>query len=132
MTDQKEYPHITSRIKAAFADSVVILVFMLIITSIFSTLTEVPDWARIAAFVFVFGLYDPIFTSLFGGTIGHMIFRIRVKREKDETKNISLPFAIIRFLIKVLLGFISLLTVGANQKRKAIHDSIARSVVIYN
>jgi uncharacterized RDD family membrane protein YckC len=43
---------------------------------------------RIAAFLFVFVFYDPIFTSLFGGTLGHIMFGIRVKGEDDES-NIS-------------------------------------------
>lgn len=131
MEEEKKYPHVSDRVKAAFIDSVVMIIFMIIFTSIFRSMDQVPDWARISAFVFIFGLYDPIFTSSFGGTIGHMVFQIRVKREKDETKNIIFPFAIIRFLFKVLLGWISLLTVGSSKKRKAIHDGIAGSVVVY-
>ena len=131
MEEEKEYPHVSDRVKAAFIDSIVMIIFMIIVTSVFGSMDQVPDWARISAFVFIFGLYDPIFTSSFGGTIGHMVFQMRVKREKDETKNIIFPFAIIRFLFKILLGWISLLTVGSSKKRKAIHDAIAGSVVVY-
>ena len=131
MKEEKEYPHISDRVKAVVADTVVLIIFMIIVTSIFGSMDQVPDWARISAFVFIFGLYDPIFTSSFGGTIGHMLFQIRVKREKDETRNIIFPLAIIRFLIKVLLGWISLLSVGFSEKRRAIHDAIAGSVVVY-
>ena len=46
------------------------------------------------------------------------------------TKNISFPFALVRYLLKMFLGWISLLTITANDKKKAIHDFVAKSVVI--
>lgn len=104
---------------------------MIIVTYVFALFEDVPDNARIAAFVFIFFLYDPIFTSSFGGTLGHMMFGIRVKREKNQVRNILFPLALIRFFLKALLGWISLLTVSGNEKRKAIHDYVAGSVVIF-
>jgi len=69
---------------------------------------------------------------LFGGTIGHFLIGIRVKRERKPEKNIIFPFALIRFVVKATLGWISLLTVSNNLKRKAIHDHMIGSVVIYS
>jgi uncharacterized RDD family membrane protein YckC len=60
-----------------------------------------------------------------------MMIGIRVKRESDEKKNILFPLAIIRFIVKASLGWISLLTVTGNSKRKAIHDYLIGSVVVY-
>ena len=128
---EENYPGVSDRVRAVIADSFVIIIFMIIVTYTFSIFENVPDSARIIAFVFIIFLYDPIFISAFGGTIGHMMFGIRVKREKNQQKNIHFPLAIIRFLVKTLLGLISLLTVSGNKKRKAIHDSIVGSVVIY-
>jgi hypothetical protein len=56
---------------------------------------------------------------------------IRVKRESNEEKNILFPFAVMRYIVKASLGWVSLLTVSGNEKRQAIHDSIAGSVVVY-
>jgi len=100
---------------------------------IFSAFENVPDPYRIWTMIFIFGLYDPIFTSLFGGTIGHLIIGIKVKRESNENKNIILPLALIRYTIKALLGWISLISVmvKSNKKRRAIHDFSAGSVVVY-
>lgn len=125
------YAGIADRVKAVVTDSFVIVIFIVIVTYSFSAFEHVPDHGRIIAFVFIFFLYDPIFTSVFGGTIGHMMFGIRVKREKNQVKNILFPLAIIRFIVKASLGLISLLTVSGNKKRKAIHDSLAGSVVIH-
>lgn len=130
MTEEK-YPGVLDRVKAMVTDGIVVVVLILGITYIFSYFEKVPDNAKIIAFVFIFLLYDLIFTSLFGGTIGHMLIGIRVKREINEEKNILFPLAILRFLVKVLLGWISLLTVTSNKKRKAIHDYLIGSVVVY-
>jgi len=127
----ENYPGVAIRVKAVVSDSIVMLILIIIVTYAFSVFENVPDNARIIAFIFIFFLYDPLFTSVFGGTIGHMMFGLRVKREKDQMKNILFPLAIIRFLVKVSLGWISLLTVSGNKKRKAIHDYLVGSVVVF-
>jgi len=127
----ENYPGVAIRVKAVVSDSIVMLILIIIVTYAFSVFENVPDNARIIAFIFIFFLYDPIFTSVFGGTIGHMMFGLRVKREKNQMKNILFPLAIIRFLVKVSLGWISLLTVSGNKKRKAIHDYLVGSVVVF-
>ena len=128
---ETNYSGVAVRVKALVADYVVILGFMIIVTYTFSIFEHVPDNARIIAFVLIFFLYDPIFVSVFGGTIGHMMFGIRVKREKNHQKNILFPVAIVRFIVKILLGWISLVTISGNEKKQAIHDSFVGSVVLY-
>jgi len=125
------YPGLFDRIKAVTVDSIVLIIFMMIITDIFSTFENVHDTTRIFAFLFIFLLYDPICTSIFGGTIGHILIGIRVKRENNPEKNIIFPLAFLRYLLKASLGWISLLSVMGNEKRQAIHDAMVKSVVIY-
>lgn len=126
------YPTLPDRIKAVIVDAIVMIVLMLAVTYLFEAIKTTPNMARAIAFLFIFVFYDPIFTSSFGGTIGHMLIGIRVKRDRDQTKNIQFHLAIIRFIIKALLGWISLITVTSNPKRKAIHDIAVKSIVIYN
>ena len=128
---KEKYPGLLDRVKAIVTDGVVMILFMLAATYVFSLFENVPDNAKIIAFVFIFILYDPIFTSSFGGTVGHMMVGIRVKRENNERKNILFPFAIVRFIVKASLGWISLLTVTGNVKSRAIHDYLVGSVVVY-
>ena len=130
MTKEK-YPGLLDRVKAILTDGIVILILIFAFTYIFSLFENVPDYLKIIAFVFIFILYDPLFTSTFGGTIGHMMIGIRVKREANEISNILFLSAILRFIVKVFLGWISLLTVTSNEKRKAIHDYLVGSVVVY-
>ncbi len=128
---QINYPTLLDRIKAVFADYIILILCMFCISYTFEYINTNNDLIRIIAFLFVFCLYDPLFTSIFGGTIGHLMFGIRVKREQNEEKNIFFLLAILRFFFKFLLGWISLLTVTSNNKKKAIHDYIVKSVVIY-
>ncbi len=128
---EKNYPVLMDRVKAALIDSMFLIGEIILASYIFSLFENVPDYAKIIVFVFIFLLYDPLFTSLFGGTIGHMIMNIRVKRSRNEERNILFPLAIIRFIVKVFLGWLSLLTVTGNNKKKAIHDMVVGSVVIF-
>ena len=128
---EENYPGVIYRMKAIITDGLVTIILIIAITYIFSLFDSVHDNVRIIAFVFIFLLYDPLFTSIFGGTIGHMIIGLRVKRESNEQKNILFPLAVLRYIVKALLGGISLLTISGNKKNKAIHDFLVGSVVVY-
>lgn len=128
---ENNYPSLLDRIKSTFIDTLVLIGEIMLASYIFSLFENVPDSARIIVFVFIFILYDPLFISIFGGTIGHMLMNIRVKRNSGEQKNILFPLALIRFIIKVFLGWLSLLTVIGSNQKKAIHDMAVGSVVIY-
>ncbi|MEQ8365048.1 MAG: RDD family protein [Cyclobacteriaceae bacterium] len=129
--NEENYPGVLMRVKAVIADSVVLLVFMIGVTFIFNKFENVNDNLRIAAFLFIFVFYDPIFTSLFGGTIGHKMNGICVRRGSNHERNVIFPLTLIRFITKAFLGWISLLTISGNEERKAIHDYLAGSVVLY-
>lgn len=125
------YLHISNRIKAAFIDAVIIIVLMLLFTDIFSRFESVPDYYKIIAFVFVFLVYEPLMVSVFGYSVGHFLNDLRVKRHSNPSKNINILLALLRFVTKSLLGWISLLTISGNVERRAIHDMLADSVVIF-
>lgn len=124
------YAGLFDRVKAIIIDSIVLIIFMIIVTDVFSLFQDLSDNVRILAFVFIFLLYDPLCVSIFGGTIGHILIGISVKRENNSNKNIPFPLAFLRYVVKALLGWISLLSVMGNEKRQAIHDSLVKSIVI--
>jgi uncharacterized RDD family membrane protein YckC len=125
------YPGVSERVKAVTLDGITMIVLMCCTAYLFSLLDTVDDIYRISAFLFIFFLYDPLCTSFLGGTIGHMLVGIRVKKESDETKNINLFYAFFRYLAKALLGWLSLLFVSSNDKGRALHDYVGESVVVY-
>ncbi|MTB51170.1 RDD family protein [Lewinella sp. W8] len=126
------YPGVTDRVKAALVDGFLLILLMYLVTSVFSSLGNVPTAPRVIAFVVILFLYDPLLTSFSAGTLGHKAVGIRVKRLADEQRNISFPAALLRFLLKVLLGWISLITVSTSEQRLAIHDRAVKSIVVYN
>lgn len=127
---KKEYPLLLDRVKAAFIDGLVIIAMMYAVTEIFAFFDDVPNYAKIIAAVFIGLLYDPLLTSFYGGTIGHSFCKIGVRKDNESDNYINFPIAILRFIVKWFLGWISLLTVAGTEKRKAIHDYVGNSVVI--
>lgn len=124
------YPIVSERIKAATYDSLILLVTLVIVGQIVSN-SEVFSTTSKIIIIGLFFLYDPIATAFFGGTIGHRLVGIRVKRKNDQQKNINFFAALIRFTIKAILGVISLFTVSGRSDRAAIHDVVVQSVVVY-
>lgn len=129
--DRAAIPGVSDRVKAIMLDTFIMICLMFIFSKIFAYIDHVPDIVRICAFVFVFWLYDPLFISLFGGTIGHFLLGLKVRRKSDHSKKILFPLALIRYLIKGVLGIISLLTISGNKERLAIHDIFTGSIVLY-
>lgn len=127
----QQYPSLLERMKAVVADYVVMIIFFIMFTYIFEAIGDVSNGVRIGALIFLVGLYDPLCTSLLGGTLGHLMIGLRVRRQSDFDKKIIFPLAIVRFAIKSFLGIISLLTVSGHPNKLAIHDVAVGSVVIY-
>lgn len=127
---EKNYALLPDRIKAAFIDSIVLIAAMYGASEILNLFDNVPNSVKIIIALVLFVLYDPFFTSYFGGTIGHSYSNIYVAKDSDSTKKISFPMAVLRYILKVSLGWLSLLTVTGNKEKKAIHDLAASSVVL--
>ena len=72
--------------------------------------------------------YEPLLTT-YACTLGQWVMRIRV-RTVASLERIDLAQAVIRMLVKYLLGMISFLTVPARKDRRAIHDLSAVTIVI--
>ena len=125
-----QYGTLINRLKAILIDVLVLVGLCMIATAIFSRIGYVSDTIRMVVFIFIFLLYDPLLTSIFGATIGHLIIGLKIRRAKDITRKLIFPMALIRFIIKGTLGFISLMTISTTKKNRAIHDIVAGSVVL--
>ena len=123
------YPDLSARIQSTFIDSILIIVLMFVFASILDKFENVPDWVRIAMFASLFIVYEPLCTSL-ACTLGNYIKGIRVRKYSDHSKRINIFQAIIRYMVKILLGWISFLTINSNPQKRAIHDFVAGSVMI--
>ena len=112
-----DFARIPDRIKAAVIDSIVLVVLMYSASEIFNFFEAVSIMVRVLVFVFIFLIYEPLLVSMFGATVGHFFNDIMVKQESEPNRNINFFRAIIRFCVKLLLGWISLLTVNGNNKK---------------
>ena len=126
---ETQYPELTDRIQSTFIDTLVLVILMFAWAIILEKIQDPPDWLRMTMFFVIWGVYEPVCTSL-GFTLGNYIKGIRVRRISNTSKKINIFQAFIRYVFKVLLGWISFLTIGSNPQSRAIHDMVAGSVMI--
>ncbi|MEP1490264.1 MAG: RDD family protein [Algibacter sp.] len=124
------YAKIFDRVKAAVIDGIVIIGLMYSASQMLNGFDAVEIYIRVLIFVFIFLIYEPVLVSFFGATVGHFFSNIMVKQERNHSKNINIFRAIPRFIVKYILGWISLLTVNGNEKKQALHDFVGGSVVL--
>lgn len=126
---EEKYPQLSDRIQSTFIDTILIVVLMFVFANILDRFENVPEWVRILMFVGLFVAYEPICMTL-GSTLGNYFKGIRVRKNSDSSKRINIIQAIIRYPVKVFLGWISFLTINSNPRRRAIHDLVSGSVMI--
>jgi uncharacterized RDD family membrane protein YckC len=124
-------PTIRTRYFSVLIDVIVILLISLAISALFEKIGEVPGYIRAILFVIVVFLYEPILVA-FGATIGQLILEIRVRKIGNPEKKLAFFQAVLRTLVKIILGWLSFITVTFNINRRAIHDFASRSIVISN
>ncbi len=125
---EEKYPLMLERIQSTLIDSVLIIACMIIFSDILSNFKNVPIWLRAVLLISLF-LYEPIATT-FGGTIGNNIKGIRIRKIADEVQSINIFQAIIRYFFKLLLGWLSFISIFSNNKQRAIHDIFSGTVMI--
>lgn len=126
---EPQYPELSTRIKSTVIDSVLICLLIFACANLLDNLKNVPDWVRMALFVALFLVYEPV-SMVFGSTFGNYLMGIRVRQTADTSRRINIFQALIRYPFKVLLGWISFLTVTSNPKRRAIHDLVSGTIMI--
>lgn len=72
---------------------------------------------------------EPLCVSLTGGSIGHHIMGLRVRRFMADAR-LPLARSYLRFFCKAPLGSLSLISMLLMKRHRAIHDFICRSVVV--
>jgi len=72
-------------------------------------------------------LYEPVMVSMTGSTLGHYYANLRVV--DDRNGNVSFLKAIVRFIIKSILGWYSFILITTTRRNQALHDQLTRSTV---
>ena len=126
-------PEFVLRIKSMVIDSFVIVVLLYLAYLVFNTLAIESTILRASAFLLIFS-YEPIMVA-HSRTIGQRLMKLQVRShasvlQNDVAQGIGFMRSLIRYIAKVLLGWISLLTIHSDEFGRAIHDKIANSVMV--
>lgn len=123
------YPAMTRRYIATAIDAVFILSAIILIACLFENAGETGARVRAGLILLLFFTYEPLCTSRFC-TLGQKIMGVRVRRY-PSLERISLLMAYTRIIVKALLGVFSFFTLPFSQKRRALHDMAAGSIVVF-
>lgn len=126
---EAEYPSILRRYFSTFIDGLFILGMLFIWAYILDSESSTATNIRIAIILFMFFVYEPIFTAYFC-TLGQKITGIRIRRISTGEK-ISVIQAYFRIILKIFLGILSFFTIPFTRNKRAIHDFAVGSLVIY-
>lgn len=123
------YASLADRIKSIFIDTVFLVIMMFVFASLLDSLDNPPESLRIIMFIALWLVYEP-FCVAFGCTIGQAIIGLRVRRAHDHERRINLFASYVRYAIKILLGWLSFLSISFSGQRQALHDMAAGSVML--
>ena len=124
-----QYPSSIDRFQSLLIDSIVIILLMFILSSVLENFENFSNAVRILLFFVLWAIYEPLATTL-GFTLGNYIAGIRVRNFENISMKIDFLRSFIRFLIKVLFGWLSLITIFLNKERRALHDLASGSIMI--
>lgn len=116
------------RTKSSTIDTLFLITLTFLIAGILSNFENVPTWVRALLFASLI-MYEPICIT-FGATIGNHAMNIRIRRSSDESKKLNILRSVIRFVLKLIFGWISYITIFKNPRKRAIHDLITGATTI--
>lgn len=122
-------PTIKTRYISMLIDIVIIVLISLAISSVFEMIGKIPALVKAIFFVVVVLLYEPILISS-GTTVGQFLLNLRVRNFKNPDQKLTFHLAVVRTIVKILLGWLSFVTVTFNVNRRAIHDFASGSIMI--
>lgn len=124
------YPRRRRRVRAILIDSVLLPITVFGSLILGDALGVSHTYGKVALILVPIFVLEPGLVAVTGGTIGHHLMKIRIATI-DGQRNINIFAATLRFLGKLLLGWLSLIFVLTTKKHQAVHDLLARSVVVH-
>jgi uncharacterized RDD family membrane protein YckC len=121
-------PAPSARMAAVVVDTLVVLILLFVGSRFILVFQFNNPYITIATILIVFVLYEPICVALFKGSIGHYWRGFRVVTL--EGRRVNILVAILRFLIKSVLGLFSFVLFFLGDRR-AIQDILTRTKVVY-
>jgi len=124
------YATFVRRFRALLFDTAIVAGVLIAVMILGDLVVEVPGSGRIAWLVTfaVLFLYEPLFVWRRGATIGHAKNHLAVVAERTSG-NPSFGQALSRYLIKLVLGLPSFVTMLVSRKHQAVHDWLTGTTV---
>lgn len=125
----RKYARLAVRIRAAMYDSMIFFIAMIVtISSATASESEIAAQTIGVIGILLVVFYEPVMVWAKGGTFGHMICNLRVVDDRT-LGNPGFFKATVRFIVKLLLGWFSFLTMMASRRHRAVHDVLVGSTV---
>ena len=127
-TQSIRYPRFSRRVAAVVVDSMIYMVLFIALAVALGRV-DMHGGIKVAVMVAVYIILEPVLVSITGGTLGQHWRGLRVQHA--ETGGfLSLPRAVLRFIVKSILGLYSLLLILLTKRHQAVHDMVSGSVVV--
>lgn len=124
-------PTIKARYISMLIDVLIIVLLSIGISSLLEIIGQVPGFVKGILFVVVVFCYEPILVTA-GTTVGQFLLNLRVRKFSHPDQKLAFHLALLRTLVKIILGWLSFVTVTFNINRRAIHDFASGSIMISN
>jgi uncharacterized RDD family membrane protein YckC len=127
--DNPKFARFSRRVQGLMYDNMIVVV-LIVATLSLAIAAEGVGGSRLVGFTgaAIILLYEPILVAFRGATIGHAARNMRVVDDRTQG-NISFPKALARYVIKLVLGIFSFLTMATTQRHQAFHDLLTGSTV---
>ncbi len=129
LPSQAIYPRLLRRIRAILIDSVILMSILFLWWITLPLFVDMPPTIKIGPLMILLFILDPLMVSITGGTPGHHLMGIRIQ-SAGSGNSINIVRAILRTVLKALLGWLSLLIVLTSKKHQALHDLVLHTVVV--
>jgi len=126
----ERYPTLLRRYLSSLADGFLVFALLVVIGLLPLGEGDIQGRLRLSLFVFLLVWYEPVLTSHWC-TFGQWLTGIRVRSDKDESAQVGVLRLLLRTVMKGLLGWISFFSMPFTDKRRALHDLAAGTVVVH-
>lgn len=123
------YATLPMRIKAMAIDSLIYALMFISLPMLVTSLYPHSNDLRIISMILPILILEPFLITFAGCTIGQYLMGIRVVI-KDLGEKCPLPLSFPRYFVKFLLGGYSLIYMLFSNKRQAVHDYVAKTIVV--
>lgn len=126
-----ELPTTSRRYSAIFYDGLIVILLLYIANLVYDY--SLPDTllGRLAVFFIPFFIYD-VLANTFGITVGQLMTNTRVRKTDNHNEKPNIISQILRSILKFWAAPISIILTSLGKNKKAVHDMVAKTIVIDN